>query len=156
MARSHDMKRCNPPSFSISSGPGRKNKWYVLARMILASNSQARSRCNTPFTVACVPTGINTGVSIVPWAVWSKPARAPVSGHVARISNFTHSLYVDDSEANMNRQLQNARWTGSGNLPERGVGYRSVGIVELRVIEHVECVQSKFAVETLAHLEVLG
>ena len=40
-------------------------------------------RGRSPLTVACVPTGMNTGVSMVPCAVCSTPARAPVSGHRA-------------------------------------------------------------------------
>src|SRR5882757_6724754 len=51
--------------------------------MIFASRASARSRGVTPFTVACVPTGMKTGVSIVPWAVWRRPARAWVIGHSA-------------------------------------------------------------------------
>ena len=33
----------------------------------------------TPFTVACVPTGMNSGVSIVACVSWSRPARAESS-----------------------------------------------------------------------------
>src|SRR6185437_3305004 len=87
MARGHAMNLCRPPRRSMRSCPGLRNRWYVLARMILASNSCSRSRCITPLTVACVPTGMKTGVSIVPCAVCSRPARAPVTGHSASISN---------------------------------------------------------------------
>jgi hypothetical protein len=36
--------------------------------------------------VACVPTGMKTGVSMVPCGVCSKPARARVCGHSATTS----------------------------------------------------------------------
>src|ERR1022692_2470615 len=50
------------------------------------SKSPASSRGARPFTVAWVPTGMNTGVSTMPWGVCSKPARARVTGHSAWIS----------------------------------------------------------------------
>src|SRR5579872_6489265 len=53
------------------------------------SRSSARSRWESPLTVACVPTGMNTGVSISPCPVCSTPARAPVTGHSAWMSNVT-------------------------------------------------------------------
>ena len=52
-----------------------------------------KSRGNTPFTVACVPTGIYTGVSISPCGVCKIPARAPVSGSVFISSNEKNSLF---------------------------------------------------------------
>src|ERR1035441_722263 len=50
------------------------------------SSSPASSRGASPFTVAWVPTGMNTGVSTMPCGVCSKPARARVTGHSACIS----------------------------------------------------------------------
>src|ERR1700681_487279 len=61
--------------------------------MILASRSFSRSRGSSPLTVACVPTGINTGVSISPCAVCKIPARAPVCGQVAWISKRSTGIY---------------------------------------------------------------
>jgi hypothetical protein len=40
-------------------------------------------------TVACVPTGMNTGVSMVPCGVCSSPALARVRLHSATISKVT-------------------------------------------------------------------
>jgi len=54
----------------------------------LASRSLIRSRGSRPLTVACVPTGMKTGVSMSPWAVCKIPARAPVCGQVAWISKL--------------------------------------------------------------------
>ena len=48
-----------------------------MARMTVAPNL-CRSRGETALTVACVPTGMNTGVSIVPCGVCNNPARARI------------------------------------------------------------------------------
>ena len=69
------MNFCTPPILATSSVPGRKYRWYVFARMICACISR-RSRVESPFTLARVPTGIKIGVSTTPWAVWSRPRRA--------------------------------------------------------------------------------
>ena len=45
--------------------------------------SPVSARGATALTEPAVPTGMKIGVSMVPWSVWSRPARAPVSGHVA-------------------------------------------------------------------------
>src|SRR5688572_17780359 len=45
----------------------------------------SRSRCSAAFTLPCVPTGMNAGVSTSPWGVVSVPRRAPPS--VARRLN---------------------------------------------------------------------
>src|SRR5438034_10140657 len=41
-----------------------------------------------PLTLPAVPTGMKAGVSMTPWAVWRRPARARVVGSRAMISNF--------------------------------------------------------------------
>ncbi len=61
--------------------------------MIFASRSLMRSRGSRPLTVACVPTGMNTGVSTSPCAVCNIPARAPVCGQVAWISKLSTVIY---------------------------------------------------------------
>src|SRR5215813_12625344 len=58
------------------------------------SSSSARSRCVSPLTVACVPTGMKTGVWMSPCEVCSTPARAPVSRHSATSSNVATSSKV--------------------------------------------------------------
>src|ERR1051326_7797329 len=63
--------------------------------MILESRSFSRSRARTPLTVACVPTGMKTGVSTSPCAVWRMPARAPVSGQTTCSSNRNTALIVE-------------------------------------------------------------
>src|SRR6202163_5044136 len=61
--------------------------------MIFASRSWIRSRDSRDLTAACVPTGMNTGVSISPCAVCKIPARAPVCGQVAWISKRSTGIY---------------------------------------------------------------
>src|SRR5271163_1593290 len=39
--------------------------------------SSSRASWVRPLTVACVPTGMNTGVSNAPWGVVKRPRRAP-------------------------------------------------------------------------------
>src|SRR5580704_11309735 len=86
------------------SCPGRRNRWYVLPRIIFASRSSSNSRGRIPFTVACVPTGMKTGVSTSPCAVWRMPARAPVTGHTAWISKpNTYSLYEHNVKVHRDR-----------------------------------------------------
>jgi hypothetical protein len=72
---SQPMNRCSPPSRAIRSWPGRSDRWYVLARMIWAP-AVRRSPGVRLLTVACVPTGMNCGVSIVPCGVVNLPMRA--------------------------------------------------------------------------------
>ena len=72
---SQPMNRWSPPAPATTSAPGRSMRWYVLPRIIVAPFSR-RSRGSSAFTVAWVPTGMNTGVSTAPCAVYSKPARA--------------------------------------------------------------------------------
>ena len=43
---------------------------------MMRAPSRSRSAEDSAFTVACVPTGMNTGVSTSPCAVASTPARA--------------------------------------------------------------------------------
>src|ERR1035438_1387203 len=61
--------------------------------MIFASRSLSRSRGRSDLTAACVPTGMNTGVSISPCAVCRMPARAPVVGQVAWSSKLNTEDY---------------------------------------------------------------
>src|SRR5262249_45619924 len=55
--------------------PGRKARWYALARIISAPSSFSCAGV-MPLTVACVPTGMNAGVLTVPCAVVRRPQRA--------------------------------------------------------------------------------
>src|SRR5690606_32489261 len=57
---------------------GRRCRWYVLDRMI-PKPRPATSSGVMVLTVACVPTGMNTGVSMSPRGVVSTPVRALVS-----------------------------------------------------------------------------
>jgi len=54
--------------------------------------SAVRSSGVRDFTVACVPTGMNVGVRMVPWGVSNRPARAPVSGSVASTVNRNEAV----------------------------------------------------------------
>src|SRR5258706_14155479 len=72
------MKRCSPPRRAIRSSPGRKYRWYVLLSRISAP-SDSRSRCVTPLTAPCVPTGMNAGVATSPCGVDIRPRRARAS-----------------------------------------------------------------------------
>src|ERR1700734_433204 len=47
------------------------------------------SRGSSALTLACVPTGMNTGVSTMPWAVRNFPRRALVCASVLRSSNIS-------------------------------------------------------------------
>ena len=75
MGPSQRMNSCNPPKWRITSRPGRTKRWYVLPRMIGARRSRSSDGL-TALTVACVPTGMKTGVSTTPCAVVSRPRRA--------------------------------------------------------------------------------
>src|SRR5262245_27239013 len=70
----------------MRSSPGRRYKWYVFESSIAAPAS-TRSRCVTPLTAPCVPTGMNAGVSTTPCAVVITPRRAPRSVCVTRKLN---------------------------------------------------------------------
>jgi len=72
------MKWWRPPSFATRSSPGRRYKWYVLARIKLAPTSWSCLGVKA-LTVACVPTGAKTGVGRSPWGVWNIPALAWLS-----------------------------------------------------------------------------
>ncbi len=76
---SHPMNRCSPPASPSKSRPGRSSRWYVLPRMICARTASRSSRALTPFTVPTVPTGMKIGVSMAPWSVTRRPARASPS-----------------------------------------------------------------------------
>ena len=74
---SQSMNRWSPPSRAMRSCPGRRYRWYVLARMIDAPVSRMSSG-DRALTVAFVPTGMNWGVSTTPWVSARRPARARV------------------------------------------------------------------------------
>ena len=50
----------------------------MLPRMTAAPIARTSSGCSV-FTVAFVPTGMNAGVGMSPWSVWTTPARAAPS-----------------------------------------------------------------------------
>ena len=77
IGRSQAMNRCSPPSLRIRSWPGRRYRWYVFARTMLAP-AASRSSGSSALTVAFVPTGMNCGVSTTPWGSVSRPSRARV------------------------------------------------------------------------------
>ena len=84
MARSHPMNRCRPPSRRSAPRPA-GSRGGRCSRARSGRPGRAAPRASRAFTVACVPTGMKTGVSTGPWAVWSTPARAAPS--VAAMSN---------------------------------------------------------------------
>ena len=61
---------------------------------IICEPASFRSRGSTPLTVACVPTGMYTGVSISPCGVCSTPALAPVSGSVLMTSKLKNRSFM--------------------------------------------------------------
>src|SRR3954470_6846437 len=63
--------------------------------MICALSSRS-STGETALTVACVPTGMNTGVSMVPWRVTSRPRRARLCGSVPSNVNIAAAM-ADES-----------------------------------------------------------
>ena len=77
IALSQFINLWSPPASLINSWPGLKNKWYVFPNIISAFTSSFNSSGVIAFTVACVPTGINTGVCISPCGVWITPLLAP-------------------------------------------------------------------------------
>ena len=78
MGPSQPENACSPPSSSITSSPGRRCRWYVLPRITWAPSARTSSGCSA-LTLAFVPTGMNAGVGISPWAVRITPARAAPS-----------------------------------------------------------------------------
>ena len=68
---------CKPPTWEIKLYPGLKYKWYELLKIIWMP-SLSNSRGAIDLTVAWVPTGIKTGVSIIPWEVYNFPSLALV------------------------------------------------------------------------------
>lgn len=72
-----------------------------------------------PFTVAAVPTGMNRGVSTLPWGVWNRPQRAAVRGQ-----------RVVTSKANGN--------------PAEEVGCKGVGVSPVRFRSYVPPVLPRF------------
>src|SRR5215510_9514598 len=65
---------------------------------MICAPSSSRASLRKLLTVACVPTGINTGVSIGPCGVVRRPRRAPAAS-VFDTSNekFTHRVYQEKS-----------------------------------------------------------
>src|SRR5438128_318901 len=74
----HCMNLCSPPARSMTSAPGRRYRWKVLARIISAPISRTSSEVS-PFTVACVPTGMKAGVRTTPRGVCRLPRRGPAA-----------------------------------------------------------------------------
>ena len=67
---------CRPPASLTIFSPGLKYKWYVFDNIIWAPKPFTSSGV-IDLTVACVPTGMNTGVWISPCGVWTTPLLAP-------------------------------------------------------------------------------
>src|SRR5579884_20930 len=61
---------------------------------------------------------------------------------------------AENSELEVQRQLQDTRIVSGRNLTEGGVGRNQIGISELRVIEHIERIAAKFRVERLPNPEM--
>ena len=70
----------------MTCSPGLKWRWYVLPRITSAPSARTSSGWSD-LTVPFVPTGMNAGVRISPWAVARTPARAAPS--VASTRNVT-------------------------------------------------------------------
>ena len=70
------MSACSPPSSRTTSAPGRCARWYAFDSTIVAPSSCSCAGV-TPFTLPCVATGMNAGVSTTPCAVTNRPSRAP-------------------------------------------------------------------------------
>ena len=83
------MNLCSPPASFTISCPGLKYKWYVFDNIICAPTSSFSSSGVIDFTVACVPTGINTGVCMSPCGVCTTPLLAPVCLHLCNSSYVT-------------------------------------------------------------------
>src|SRR5260370_18552048 len=67
---------------------------------MMPTPSSSSASCVRPFTVAAVPTGMNTGVSIVPCAVANRPRRAaPASVFATSNDKFTPSVYQEKRKA---------------------------------------------------------
>src|SRR5438477_345375 len=119
------MNACRPPSSAISSSPGRKWRWYVLASTISAPSARSSSG-STAFTVAFVPTGRNAGVRTSPCAVWRMPARAAPSRAVTVKESVTaFPETTPGSGARLPRRAEDprarpARARGYGRAPRRG------------------------------------
>ena len=69
---SHAMNLWMPPISRITSSPGRRCRWYALARIICAPIARSSSG-SSDFTVAPVPTAMNAGVSTSPCGVRKTP-----------------------------------------------------------------------------------
>lgn len=67
---------------------------------MISAPSSSRTSWVRPLTVACVPTGMNTGVWIAPSGVVKRPRRAP-DGSVFTTSkeNFTLGVYQEKTHA---------------------------------------------------------
>src|SRR5258708_16410050 len=63
---------------------------------MMPAPSSSSASCVRPFTVAAVPTGMNTGVSIVPCGVANRPRRAPPASVFATSNEkFTPRVYQE-------------------------------------------------------------
>ncbi len=70
----HPLKRCSPPRAATVSAPGRSIRWYVLpsitsVRVPSAAASWVSSSVGSERIARGVPTGMNTGVRMLPRAV---------------------------------------------------------------------------------------
>ena len=72
------MNSCNPPWSATLFSPGLIIKWYVLDKIIWLP-ALIKSSIKVAFTVAWVPTGIKTGVSMLPLDVIIVPVRENLS-----------------------------------------------------------------------------
>ena len=56
------MKACRPPSAAMRSAPGPQHQMIGIAEHDLGAGRRYRPPASSPFTVACVPTGMKAGV----------------------------------------------------------------------------------------------
>src|SRR6266404_3090562 len=79
---------------------------------MISAPSSSRTSWVRPLTVACVPTGMNTGVSITPCGVVKRPQRAPVASVLARSKEkLTHPVYQEKMKAQPTRHTTKAAQT---------------------------------------------
>jgi hypothetical protein len=101
------------------SCPGRSHKWYVLLKIMPASIDFSSSG-DIVFTVASVPTGINTGVSKEPWG-WLRPGHDIVkeAGGLHKFMNWDRAILTDSGG------FQVFSLSKFRNIEEEGVHFRN-------------------------------